>query len=371
MSDSDKLTDRQVRGLLATLPLIGLFVLGALLARGPLSKSRNEKILAAADSVWAEVPLAAEPFKFDPNTVTYTELRRLGVDKNVASNLLHYRAAGKVFRIKEDLAPLYGMTDSLYLRLEPWIEIAPEYAFKPRPDYPSRDSRENRHPSEYRTEKRVFETPVPFRVDTVQAKYLVRIGVSVGRARAFVSIAREHGFSNAEDVALYPYFPDSLVNALKPYMIFPAPDTTATAAAAGPRLVELNTADSAALRSVRGIGPKTVNRILRYRERLGGFFRAEQLLEVEGVTDENLARILPQVTCDTTLIRKIPINRATPAEFSDHPYMHRSTANRLLSRRQMLRERNLPAWESIKDLVDQKILRPEDAPYLRPYLSFE
>ncbi len=371
MSDSDKLSDRQVRGLLATLPLIGLFVLGALLARGPLFKSRNEKILAAADSAWAEVPMAAEPFKFDPNTVTYTELRRLGVDKNVAANLLHYRAAGKVFRIKEDLAPLYGMTDSLYLRLEPWIEIAPKYAFKPRPDYPSRDSWENRRPSEYRTEKRALETPVPFRVDTVQAKYLVRIGVSVGRARAFVSIAREHGFSNAEEVALYPYFPDSLVNALKPYMIFPAPDTTVTAAAAGPRLVELNTADSAALRSVSGIGPKTVNRILRYRERLGGFFRAEQLLEVEGVTAENLARILPQVTCDTTLIRKIPINRASPGEFSDHPYMHRSTANRLLSRRQMLRERNLPAWESVQDLVDQKILRPEDAPYLRPYLSFE
>ncbi len=373
MSDSDKLSDRQVRGLLATLPLIGLFVLGALLARGPLFKSRNEKILAAADSAWAEVPMAAEPFKFDPNTVTYTELRRLGVDKNVAANLLHYRAAGKVFRIKEDLTPLYGMTDSLYLRLEPWIEIAPEYAFKPRADYPTRDSWENRRPTEYHTAKRTLETPVPFRVDTVQAKYLVRIGVSVGRARAFVSIAREHGFSNAEEVALYPYFPDSLVNALKPYMIFPAPDSTVSvaAAAAGPRLVELNTADSAALRSVSGIGPKTVNRILRYRERLGGFFRAEQLMEVEGVTAENLARILPQVTCDTTLIRKIPINRATPGEFSDHPYMHRSTANRLLSRRQMLRERDLPAWESVRDLVDQKILRPEDAPYLRPYLSFE
>ncbi len=372
MSDSDKLSDRQVRGLLATLPLIGLFVLGAMLARGSFFKSRNEKIIAAADSVWAEVPMAAEPFKFDPNTVTYTELRRLGVDKNVAANLLHYRAAGKVFRIKEDLAPLYGMTDSLYLRLEPWIAIAPEYAFKPRPAQPQQEPWERRRPSEYRTEKRVSETPVPFRVDTVQAKYLVQIGVSVGRARAFVSIAREHGFSNAEEVALYPYFPDSLVNALKPYMIFPAPDSTATAVAkAEPQLVELNTADSAALRSVSGIGPKTVGRILRYRERLGGFFRAEQLSEVEGVTDKNLARILPQVTCDTSLIRKIPINRATPAEFSDHPYMHRSTANRLLSRRQMLRERNLPAWESVQDLVDQKILRPEDAPYLRPYLSFE
>jgi len=374
MYDSDKLNDRQVRGLLATLPLIGLFVLGVLLARGAFFKSRDEKLIAAADSAWAEVPVAAEPFKFDPNTVTYTELRRLGVDKNVAANLLHYRAVGKVFRIKEDLAPLYGMTDSLYLRLEPWIAIAPEYAFKPRtadPHGESREYSERRRPSEYRTEKRPLETPVPFRVDTVQAKYLVRIGFTVGRARAFVSIARDHGFSNAEDVALYPYFPDSLVSALKPYMIFPAPDSTATAAESRPRLVELNTADSATLLSVSGIGPKTVNRILRYRERLGGFFRAEQLSEVEGVTAENLARILPQVTCDTTLIRKIPINRASPDEFSDHPYMRRNTANRLLSRRQMLRERNLPAWESVRDLVEQKILRPEDAPYLRPYLSFE
>lgn len=368
MFDSDRLSDRQVRGLLATLPLIGLFVLGALLARGTLFKSRSKEIIAAADSAWAEVPLAAEPFMFDPNTVTYTELRSLGVSKEVADNLLHYRASGKIYRIKEDLAPIYGMTDSLYLRLEPWIAIAPEYAYKPRAARPLPESR----PPQYRTAKRPRETPVPFRVDTVQAKYLTRIGFTIGSARAFVSIARKHGFSDAEEVALYPYFPDSLVYALEPYMIFPAPDSTAAVTtAAGPQLVELNTADSAALRSVSGIGPKTVNRILRYRERLGGFFRAEQLSEVEGVTAENLARILQQVTCDTSLIRKIPINRAAPVEFSDHPYIHRNTANRLLSRRQMLRERNLPAWESVRDLVDQKILRPEEAPYLRPYLSFE
>ncbi len=367
MFDSDKLNDRQVRGLLTVLPLIGLFVIGVLLLRDAFHpKVQSAEVEAAIDSAWAEVPLAEEPFAFDPNTVTYRELRSLGWSKGLADNLLRYRGAGKIFRIKEDVATLYGMTDSMYLRLEPWIEIGPQYAYKPRAGRPHEEfRREEAKPKD-------SVVLVPFRVDTVQARFLERIGFSPRRAGTFVSIAGKQGFKDIGDFARYPYFTDSMARALEPYMIFPAPDSVASAAvAAEPLPVELNTADSATLRSVRGIGAVTVGRILRYRERLGGFFRAEQLSDVEGVTPENLARILPQVTCDSMLVRRIQINRAVPADLLGHPYLRRSTADRLLSRRQLLRERRLPAWTSVQDMIDQKVLSPEEAYYLRPYLSFE
>lgn len=369
MFDSDKLSDRQMRGFLVSLPLIGLFVIGALLLRDAFHpKVQNAEVEAAIDSAWAEVPLAEKPFAFDPNTVTYTELRSLGWSKALANRLLHYRGAGKIFRIKEDVATIYGMTDSMYLRFEPWIKIAPEYAYRPRAG--------RSHKSFRREEEQPGDSVVlvPFRVDTVQVGFLERIGFSERRAETFVSIARKRGFKDIGDFAHYPYFTDSMARVLEPYMIFPAPDSVASAVAAGPAepsLVELNTADSAALRGVHGIGAATVGRILHYRERLGGFFRAEQLSEVEGVTPENLARILPQVTCDPMLIRKIQINRAAPADISDHPYLRRGTVNRLLSRRQLLRERRLPAWTSIQDMIDQRVLSSEEAYYLRPYLSFE
>ena len=72
-------------------------------------------------------------FEFDPNTVEYADLRRLGLSSRMAVSLLKYRAAGKVFRIPEDVATCYGMTDSVYFILEPYIRIGREYALTPSP----------------------------------------------------------------------------------------------------------------------------------------------------------------------------------------------------------------------------------------------
>ena len=72
-------------------------------------------------------------FEFDPNTVEYADLRRLGLSSRMAVSLLKYRAAGKVFRIPEDVATCCGMTDSVYFILEPYIRIGREYALTPSP----------------------------------------------------------------------------------------------------------------------------------------------------------------------------------------------------------------------------------------------
>ena len=58
---------------------------------------------------------------------------------------------------------------------------------------------------------------------------------------------------------------DSVADLLLPYVIFPEPEPVRSG------LIELNGADSATLRSVVGIGEKSVMAIIRYRERLGGF----------------------------------------------------------------------------------------------------
>ena len=60
---------------------------------------------------------------FDPNTADSTLLVTVGFKPWMAKSLIRYRSAGKVFRQKEDLRRLYGMTDSLYVLLEPYISI--------------------------------------------------------------------------------------------------------------------------------------------------------------------------------------------------------------------------------------------------------
>ena len=60
---------------------------------------------------------------FDPNTVDSMTLLHLGFKPWQAKNMLKYRAKGGKYRKKEDLKKLYGMTDSMYLVLTPYIYI--------------------------------------------------------------------------------------------------------------------------------------------------------------------------------------------------------------------------------------------------------
>ena len=60
---------------------------------------------------------------FDPNTVDSMTLLHLGFKPWQAKNMLKYRAKGGKYRKKEDLKKLYGMTDSMYLALTPYVYI--------------------------------------------------------------------------------------------------------------------------------------------------------------------------------------------------------------------------------------------------------
>ena len=61
--------------------------------------------------------------QFDPNTADSSMLVHLGLKPWQASNMLKYRAKGGRYRKAEDLKRLYGMTDSMYLALLPYVVI--------------------------------------------------------------------------------------------------------------------------------------------------------------------------------------------------------------------------------------------------------
>jgi competence ComEA-like helix-hairpin-helix protein len=63
---------------------------------------------------------------FDPNTADSSTLVHVGFKPWQAKNLLKYRAKGGRYRQPDDLKKLYGMTDSMYQALTPYIHIARE-----------------------------------------------------------------------------------------------------------------------------------------------------------------------------------------------------------------------------------------------------
>jgi DNA uptake protein ComE-like DNA-binding protein len=65
-----------------------------------------------------------ESFAFDPNTVSLDDLQRLGLSERQAQSIENYREKGGRFRSKADFQKMYVVSDTLFARLEPYIEIA-------------------------------------------------------------------------------------------------------------------------------------------------------------------------------------------------------------------------------------------------------
>lgn len=65
-------------------------------------------------------------FDFDPNMVSVAEMDSLGFPRRVLHNLVKYREHNGQFRIKQDIRKIYGFTDSMFNRFEPFIDLPDE-----------------------------------------------------------------------------------------------------------------------------------------------------------------------------------------------------------------------------------------------------
>ena len=68
-------------------------------------------------------PRKYESFRFDPNTVSVDDLMRLGFTQRQAQSIDNYRRKGGRFRRKNDFAKSYVVEDSVFRRLEKYIDI--------------------------------------------------------------------------------------------------------------------------------------------------------------------------------------------------------------------------------------------------------
>ena len=133
-----------------------------------------------------------------------------------------------------------------------------------------------------------------------------------------------------------------------------------------PLSVELNTADTMTLQLLHGIGPAYSRRIVRYREKLGGFTSKEQLLEVYGFTPELLNHIAPHITVDTLAVSKISINSVTLKQLIKHPYIEYYQARDIIElRNHGVHYNNADDLRAVPSMADSTLQR------LLPYISFD
>ena len=135
-------------------------------------------------------------------------------------------------------------------------------------------------------------------------------------------------------------------------------------AAHTPMKVELNTADSAELVKLYGIGPYYAQKILEYRERLGGFAIPEQLLEIKGFDKDRLDGFYDRVFADTSFIRKINLKTASENQLANHLYIGRYLARCIIR----YRDTADPDSCSVEHLMRHGILTQEQGQKIGWYL---
>jgi DNA uptake protein ComE-like DNA-binding protein len=131
-----------------------------------------------------------------------------------------------------------------------------------------------------------------------------------------------------------------------------------------PLLIDINTSDTTAFISLPGIGSKLAQRIIAFRNKLGGFYSINQVKETYGLPDSTFVKIKPNLILTNSAVKKININVAPLDEMRSHPYIKYNIANAILQYR--MQHGN---FSSIADIKKIMIVTDEIFNKMSPYLT--
>ncbi|MFO7828216.1 MAG: helix-hairpin-helix domain-containing protein [Bacteroidales bacterium] len=128
--------------------------------------------------------------------------------------------------------------------------------------------------------------------------------------------------------------------------------------------IEINSSTKDSLMIINGIGPNFAERIIKYRDLLGGFVSRQQLHEVYGLDSSLINKIRDQIIIDSSLIRKININKVDYSDLIRHPYINKYQTQSLLKYRELQGKFN-----SIDEINEHNLLPNDTFQKIKPYLK--
>jgi competence protein ComEA len=233
--------------------------------------------------------VTAEPLHlFNPNQLSVAEWQRLGVPQAVARRIINYRSKAGDYRYRSDLKKIYGLTDSLYLRLYPYMDLPAEKPVREAPA-PREPRYARREPETGRPARRPFQiTPFDINLaDTVQLKQIRGIGSKLS-ARIVLFRNRLGGLHRLDQVGEVYGLPAEMVDSLRKYSFVEAGFV--------PNRIQLNAATYDELRAHPYISNPEARAIVAYREQHGPYQQVEEILKIKLISEEFLRKVRPYLT---------------------------------------------------------------------------
>ena len=193
-----------------------------------------------------------------------------------------------------------------------------------------------------------------FDPNTVSLDDLQRLGLTLRQAESIENYRSKGGrFRTKTDFQKMYVVSDTLYARLESFIVIAK--------------IELNTADSTALVSLRGIGPYYAHKILEYRERLGGFLDVSQLLEIDGFGQERYDGMVDAVKADASRCHWLDLWNASDSVLARHPYLGAKGA-RSIARYKALYDST--RW-TLADLAHERVLPLENIEKLKKYIEIQ
>lgn len=285
-------------------------------------------------------------FRFNPNLISRDALDSLSLPEGIKRNMLKYRERGGVYYSGNDFRKMYGVTDSIYKQLGPFLVFESDKV----------------PIAQVKIQSELFT----FDPNTTSDNDFVRLGLTEKQVQTIRNYQGKGGsFRTKADFLKIYSISQSQKDALVSYVVIEEKEKEIVEIKAE-RVeiqIEINGTDSIELMTLPGIGDKLSKRIVKYRDLLGGFYAFAQLKEVYGLSEQTIRQIEGMIKVDSTKIRKVDLNFADWNELARHPYIQKSLANKIIKFR--------TKYGSIAEpsiLKDRMILNTEEYIRLKPYL---
>ncbi|MCL2650294.1 MAG: helix-hairpin-helix domain-containing protein [Candidatus Azobacteroides sp.] len=247
--------------------------------------------------------------------------------------------------------------------------------------------------SDYQTNKPAYILK-PFDPNSADSSTFVSFGLKPYIAKNIIRYRNKGGkFKSADDFAKVYGLTSGDFNRLKPYIqiksemqsiqIQQTSKDTATKVSFSPKenipasqkqekialgtIIDINSADTAELKKIPFIGSSYAQRIVKYREILGGFYTIEQLKEVYGFDGDLFLKVSPYVgIAENPHIQAISVNQSSLDRLKAHPYINFYQAKVIIELR-----KKKGKISNFSELAMFEEFTEKDLERLKFYLSFE